>query len=338
MELLKLLSLYAKNLHVKNIFVFFILLNLFNSFCQGTEKYNEDSPKMGEEVARYLKKYHIILYNLLIKIEKEGGVKKAKLFDSQPEMWVVLASDISEISYRAPDNVSSYLEECQEDIFELLDPEDYIETPLKDDNERSIEIYKLIENNLLEEAALGYDSLNIEDKELEGYLQKKLDEKFGSDTIILNSDAQEEYIMLNKDKLISFTKDNLVLNFDKNGNTSESDFSKLKAIPKRSIGTFEVVLNSQIQLSVNINDSLLVATKYSTSCSKPLFVDLNENFYFKTKNGLPKAIVSYDSNLSKKIVVIEKSYKSEKTINGFLIYSDEFKTYSNVVILKSDKK
>jgi hypothetical protein len=320
--------LYAKNFHVKNIFVFIIILNLFNSFSQASEKSKKEEVKMYEEVARYLKKYHITLYNLLIKIEKEGSVKKSTMFDGQPEMWAILADDLDNVIDSAPEKVSIYLSIIQEQIYRILDP----------DIEAKEKINLLLEKNLLEEAANEYKLLNWEEAELKNLIQKKLDEKFGSDTIILYSNILEEYIIQNKDKLISFTKDNLVLNFDKNGNSSESDFSKLKAIPKRSFGTFEVVLNSQIQLSVNINDSLLVATKYSTSCSKPLFVDLNENFYFKTKNGLPKAIVSYDSNLSKKIVVIEKSYKSEKTINGFLIYSDEFKTYSNVVILKSDKK
>jgi hypothetical protein len=313
-----------------------ILLVTFNAFSQESEKTKKEKVKMYEEVARLLRNSDndfqtsngkITLLDLLIKIEKEGGVKKSTMFDSQPEMWVVLADDLDNVIDSAPEKVRTYLSIIQEQIYRKLDP----------DIEAKEKINLLLEKNLLEEAANEYKLLNWEEAELKNLIQKKLDEKFGSDTIILYSNILEEYIIQNKDKLTSLTKGNSTLNFDKKGNPSNSFFPILRWVPKKSFASFDVYLNTKAQLKIETNDSVLVSIKYSSNVTKPIYIDSAENFYFKSKKGLPIATILWDSGLPDKIVYIEKTYKSEKLINGFLIYSNDYKTINKKEILKSDK-
>ena len=70
---------------------------------------------------------------------------------------------------------------------------------------------------------------------------------------------------------------------------------------------------------------------------KYLFIDKNENFYFKSKTGLPVAKISINPAIDKKLVRINKVYKREKYANGILIDTQEFKTEKTVGILKKDQ-
>ena len=81
----------------------------------------------------------------------------------------------------------------------------------------------------------------------------------------------------------------------------------------------------------------MVSTTFSTSNTKPLFIDKNENFYYKTKTGLPVATISNDPSIDKKTVRINKVYKREKYANGILIDSQEFRTEKTVGIMKKDQ-
>ena len=313
-----------------------ILLVTFNAFSQASGKLTNEQVKMYEEVARLLRNSDndfqtpngkITLLDLLIKIEKEGGVKKSTMFDGNPEMWAFLAEDLNNVIDSAPEKVSTYISIIQEQILRKLDP----------DIEAKEKINLLLEKNLLEEAANEYKLLNWEEAELKNLIQKKLDEKFGSDTIILYSNILEEYIIQNKDKLTSLTKGNSTLNFDKEGNPSNSFFPILRWVPKKSIASFDVYLNTKAQLKIETNDSILVSIKYSSNVTKPIYIDSDENFYFKSKKGITLATILYYSGLSDKIVYIDKTYKSEKLINGILIYSNDYRTINKKEILKSDK-
>jgi hypothetical protein len=171
---------------------------------------------------------------------------------------------------------------------------------------------------------------------MKGILQQKLEVKFGEEVIQLNPNNVEDYIKANKSKLNSINPGNYKINFDKNGWSSNGSFPYLSNIPEKIIGKFRILSNSQAEIQIVKKDSILVSSTFSTSNTKPLFIDKNENFYFKTKTGLPTATISNNPEIDKKLVRINKTYKREKYANGILIDTQEYKTEKTVGIMKKD--
>jgi hypothetical protein len=75
------------------------------------------------------------LFDVLSSIEKEGGVTKSKIYDGQPEMWVVLLDDLNKIPSNSPKNVKDYITSVQNDILEKLNPSDYVGVIQKQEND-----------------------------------------------------------------------------------------------------------------------------------------------------------------------------------------------------------
>jgi hypothetical protein len=212
-----------------------------------------------------------------------------------------------------------------------------LESQKKDaDKTTLLKINDLISKNSLEDAAKEYSKLNFVNSEMKGILQQKLEVKFGEEVIQLNPNNVEDYIKANKSKLNSINPGNYKINFDKNGWSSNGSFPYLSNIPEKIIGKFRILSNSQAEIQIVKKDSILVSSTFSTSNTKPLFIDKNENFYFKTKTGLPTATISNNPEIDKKLVRINKTYKREKYANGILIDSQEFKTEKTVGIMKKD--
>ena len=147
----------------------------------------------------------------------------------------------------------------------------------------------------------------------------------------------EDYIKTNKSQFVGINPGNYSINFDKKGNSSNSSFPNWSKVPIKEFGPFSVKLNSKTEIKIVLKDSILVSTTYSTSNEKPLFIDKNENFYFKTKTGLPVATTSNNPSIDKKLVRINMVYKREKYANGILLDSQEFKTEKTVGIQKKDQ-
>jgi hypothetical protein len=197
-------------------------------------------------------------------------------------------------------------------------------------------INDLVSKDALEDATKEYSKLNFENSEMKALLQQKLEVKFGEEVIQLNPNNVEDYIKANKSKLNSINPGNYKINFDKNGWSSNGSFPYLSNIPEKIIGKFRILSNSQAEIQIVKKDSILVSSTFSTSNTKPLFIDKNENFYFKTKTGLPTATISNNPEIDKKLVRINKTYKREKYANGILIDTQEYKTEKTVGIMKKD--
>jgi hypothetical protein len=213
-----------------------------------------------------------------------------------------------------------------------------LENQKKDaDKTTLLKINDLISKNSLEDAAKEYSKLNFINSEMKGILQQKLEDKFGQELDQLNTYNVDDYIKANKSKLNSINPGNYKINFDKNGISSNVSFPSWSNVPKKVIASFTVKLKSETEISIVLKDSILVSSTFSTSNSKPLFIDKNENFYFKSKTGLPVAKISINPAIDKKLVRINKVYKREKYANGILIDTQEFKTEKTVGILKKDQ-
>jgi hypothetical protein len=213
-----------------------------------------------------------------------------------------------------------------------------LENQKKDaDKTTLLKINDLISKNSLEDAAKEYSKLNFVNSEMKGILQQKLEDKFGQELDELNTYNVDDYIKANKSKLNSINPGNYKIYFDKNGISSNVSFPSWSNVPKKVIASFTVKLKSETEISIVLKDSILVSSTYSTSNTKPLFIDKNENFYFKTKTGLPVATISNDPSIDKKLIRINKVYKREKYANGILIDSQEFKTEKTVGIMKKDQ-
>ena len=86
-------------------------------------------------------------------------------------------------------------------IMDLIKDSEY--KPIIQPNGDSIILQKinnLISENFIEDAAKEYSKLKFENPEIKGIIQQKLDEKFASILTPLDSNAIDEYIMLNTKK------------------------------------------------------------------------------------------------------------------------------------------
>ena len=213
-----------------------------------------------------------------------------------------------------------------------------LENQKKDADKLTIQsINDLFSKNAIEEAAKEYSELNFENSKMKSIIQKKLDAKYGSEEMILIDQKLNDYIINNSISLIEKEPKIHNLKFDKNGTCSDYKLPKLDNVPADRFGEFFVYKNSKAELKIELKDSILVSSTYSTSYTKPLFIDKKENFYYKTKTGLPVATISNDPSIDKKTVRINKVYKREKYANGILIDTQEFKTEKTVGIMKKDQ-
>ena len=91
-----------------------------------------------------------------------------------------------------------------------------------------------------------------------------------------------------------------------------------------------------MNFKVEVVDSILVSTSFKTAYSKPLYIDVNENLYKKTKTGLPLCKIEIDENIEKNFAVCVKQYKREKKVSGTLIQTEVFETKKNIALLKKE--
>lgn len=134
--------------------------------------------------------------------------------------------------------------------------------------------------------------------------------------------------------IVNFSQFGQPTNQDLNLDSVGKYFGKFDPLIEKSFGKLSVYLKSKAIFKIEDKDSILVSITYSTSNEKPLYIDKNEKFYFKTKTGLPVATISNNPAVDKKLVRINKVYKREKYANGILIDSQEFKTEKTVGIMK----
>lgn len=247
-----------------------------------------------------------------------------------------------------------------------------LENQKKEADKATIEkINNLINQNLIEEAALEFSNLKNKNSEIKNTIQNKLEDKYKDSVINLSSKQMGSYIQNyidSKKRAEEETKRknertgenwNVVLSsfgalapgeynvkFDKSGipNNKELNlksegeyFRNLYPSAELTFGIFKIQLNSHGVFKIDEQDSVLVNSTYSTSNTQPIFIDKNENFYFKTKKGLPIAKIKTDYSIPSKMIKIEKTYNKEKYVNGILIHSFEFKTEKMVKILKKDQ-
>ncbi len=212
-----------------------------------------------------------------------------------------------------------------------------VENQNKDaDKTTLIKINDLISKNSLEDAAKEYDKLNFEYDDIRSSIQKKLSDKYENEVVELNFYKVEDYIKSNKDKINSIYPGNYSVKFDSQGKPYNADFPKWPNKQFKEFGSFTVKMNSKADINIVVKDSILVSTVYSKSNTKPLFVDKNENFYFKSKSGLPVAQFVINPAINKNSVNILKYYKREKYANGILIGTEGFYFEKKVEIKKKD--
>jgi hypothetical protein len=202
-------------------------------------------------------------------------------------------------------------------------------------------------NNLIEDAAIEFDRLTFEYTELQKNIQNRLVQKYENEVVSLNDNTILDYIQWQKrvrnTQISQLSPGEYEIVFNRFGLPSNEKFPRLwqafsdVKIPSKKFGDFEINISSKAIFKIELKDSILISNTYSTSNEKALFIDKNENFYFKTKTGLPVATTSNNPSIDKKLVRINKVYKREKYANGILIDSQEFKTEKTVGIQKKDQ-
>ena len=201
------------------------------------------------------------------------------------------------------------------------------------------DINSSLSTNNFTDAAVIYEKLKLENNriQLKATIQEKLDLKYYSEIIELTSFETEEYIKLNMLQLQNTKPGTYSIYFNKNGIDSITNFPKLSKFNEKSFGNnFKVNINSHMTINIELKDSILISTAYSSNCDKPLYIDNSENFYRKTKTNLPVAKISFDANLEKNQVLIKKKYVNYKFANGIPIVSNFFIIEELVMINKKE--
>ncbi len=222
-----------------------------------------------------------------------------------------------------------------------------LENQKKDSDKVTIsKINALLDKKVFIEAANEFSKLNYENPELKKQIQKILDKEYANEIVDLSNSEISDYInfqmRVNKANFLAIEYGKYEIKFDSFGNSSNENFPPLWVafspvqIPIKNVGPFSVNLSSRGKINIELKDSILVSTVYNKSNTKPLFVDKNENFYFKSKNGLPVAQFLINPAIDKNSVVILKQYKREKYANEILIGTEGFYFEKTVEIKKKD--
>lgn len=215
------------------------------------------------------------------------------------------------------------------------------------DKYTALKIDSLLTQNLLEDAALSFDQLNFSNFELKNKIQTLLEKKHENDTVFLDKETVLNYInyqiKTKNTQLLKLGEGEHEIIFNTTGKATNVDipnigvFESNANIPSIKVGSFDIKQHSKMLLKITLRDSILISSIYNSGCDKTLYIDKHENFYLKTKTGLPTVYVAYNITVDKQIVKINKAYKQEKQINGVLVESKNYYTVSFVKILKKEK-
>jgi len=195
--------------------------------------------------------------------------------------------------------------------------------------------YNQIEQLLAEFKPQGFvvDSLKT-------VVQSSVNDEFESVVKVIEGQAFQNFIKTNVDGLKSLKKGVYNLKFNNQGDLiNEKQYElNLEDVPRFSTEKemFFYHQKSIVNFKVEVVDSILVSTSFKTAYSKPLYIDVNENLYKKTKTGLPLCKIEIDENIEKNFAVCVKQYKREKKVSGTLIQTEVFETKKNIALLKKE--
>jgi hypothetical protein len=234
--------------------------------------------------------------------------------------------------------------ELQKEKEELLK----IENQKKEqDKFTALKIDSLLSLNLPEDAAMCYEKLNFPSFESKNKIQSLLEIKHKNDTASLDKETVLNYInyqiKTKNTQLLKLGEGEHEIIFNTMGKATNVDlpnigiFESNANIPSIKVGSFEIKQHSRMALKITVRDSILILNNFSSGCTKTIYVDKNENFYLKTKTGLPTAYVSYNYKLDKRLVRIFKAFKQEKYINGVVAESINYTSEKFKKILKKEK-
>jgi hypothetical protein len=233
-------------------------------------------------------------------------------------------------------------------------------------------INNMLVQNMIDEAAKEYSNLNSRNLKLKEMIQNKLNEKYKDSVINLSSKQIEAYIQnyidsekraedeAKREKIRTGQNRQLAMSslgvlepgeynviFDKLGSPSIKDFPQLTNQSVKNIGEFKIYFKLAASFRIEKKDSVVTGCIYEKFVrnswgeidNTQIFIDTNENFYFKTKKGLPLANFKkneYDNGVPINMVRITKYYTKNKYANGILIHSYPYYTQKDVKIKKKD--
>ena len=212
---------------------------------------------------------------------------------------------------------------------------------------KKLELILNIEKGLLnkdydqiESLLLDFDPKGFLVDSLKNTVQSHINSELESTIISIKDKALDNFIETNIEGLQPLQKGNYELKFDKFGNLLGQEQLKLNLVDVPSFSTkkgmFSFDYESIIHFEVDVVDSILVSTSFKTAYKKPLYIDVNENLYKKTKSGLPLCKSEIDENIEKNFAVCIKKYKREKKVFDTPIQTEVFETKKNIALLKKE--
>ena len=227
---------------------------------------------------------------------------------------------------------------------EILKEENEKKRILKQQKLQSIKIREFINNNKISEAAEYYSNSSITDEISKSEIQKVLDDYYADKTGKYDIRYLGKFINANKDYLNTLNDGNYTFKFKNNGlqvgnATDELKLTQISDIPYQSVFDFKVYLKFEINVDIKTNNPSLIETKYYSNVNKPIFINKNDSFFFKTKSGLPQISSSefvFDENIPKNTIKISKTYMVKKYANELLISDEKINKINSATIFKKE--
>jgi hypothetical protein len=196
------------------------------------------------------------------------------------------------------------------------------------------------EYNQIEQLLAEFKPQGLVVDSLKKVVQSSVNEEFESVVKVIEGQAFQNFIKTNFDGLKSLKKGGYNLKFNNQGDLiNEKQYElNLEDVPRFSTekGMFFYDQQSIVNFKIEVVDSILVSTSFKSAYSKPLYIDVNENLYKKTKTGLPLCKTEIDENIEKNFAVCIKQYKREKKVTGTLLQTDTFETKKKIALLKKE--
>ena len=196
------------------------------------------------------------------------------------------------------------------------------------------------EYNQIEQLLAEFKPQGLVVDSLKTAVQSSVNDEFESVVKVVEGQAFQNFIKTNFDGLKSLKKGVYNLKFNNQGDLiNEKQYNlNLEDVPRFSTekGMFFYDQQSIVNFKVEVVDSILVSTTFKTAFKKPLYIDVNENLYKKTKTGLPLCKSEIDENIEKNFAVCIKKYKREKKVFDTLIQTEVFETKKNIALLKKE--
>ncbi|MBM3455103.1 MAG: hypothetical protein FJX80_08140 [Bacteroidetes bacterium] len=171
--------------------------------------------------------------------------------------------------------------------------------------------------------------------------------KLGGLSCRLPSLEEFESIMNLTDKLDSYEKNWYWTSETKDNNAAHVGIVRgdVAFVPKEhgkwifavtSIKYFKIPMNAKMQVSIVENKDQTKKIEYVSSSKKPIYIQEQKDFYYKTNNTLPQCQFIYNTTIPKNTIREFRILETTRTANGIIVFKENKTVTTDFQINKKD--